>query len=137
MHRRESGTALSVRERKTIRTTEMKKTHWWHAVKDIVRAMLKLDAAVFRSGVDPNAEFSVELPSNTQPDIGQLAEIIEQLERAGAVSVETKVAMLHPDWDEEKRTEEVARIRRDHGASEMDDLNNIINENEPPEGGEE
>lgn len=133
----ESGTALSVRERKTIRTSETKKTHWWHAVNDIVRAMLKLDSVVFRSGVDPNAEFSVELPSNTQPDIGQLAEILEQLERAGAVSVETKVAILHPDWDEEKRAEEVARIRRDHGASEMDDLNNIINENEPPEGGEE
>lgn len=133
----ESGTALSVRERKTIRTSETKKTHWWHAVNDIVRAMLKLDSVVFRSGVDPNAEFSVELPSNTQPDIGQLAEILEQLERAGAVSVETKVAILHPDWDEEKRAKEVARIRRDHGASEMDDLNNIINENEPPEGGEE
>lgn len=133
----ESGTALSVRERKTIRTSEAKKTHWWHAVNDIIRAMLKLDSVVFRSGVDPNAEFSVELPSNTHPDIGQLAEILEQLERAGAVSVETKVAILHPDWDEEKRAEEVARIRRDHGASEMDDLNNIINENEPPEGGEE
>ena len=50
---------------------------------------------------------------------------------------ETKVAILHPDWDEEKRAEEVARIRRDHGDSEMDNLNNIINENEPPEGGEE
>ena len=133
----ESGTALSVRERKTIRTTEAKKTHWWHAVKDIVRTMLKLDAAVFRSGVDPNAEFSVELPSNTQPDIGQLAEIIEQLERAGAVSVETKVAMLHPDWDEEKRAEEVERIRRDNGTTAQDDLEAVLNEQNPPEGNEE
>ena len=44
---------------------------------------------------------------------------------------------LQYNVDEEKRIKEVARIRRDHGASEMDDLNNIINENEPPEGGEE
>lgn len=133
----ESGTALSVRERKTIRTTETKKTHWWHAVNDIIRAMLKLDAAVFRSGVDPNAEFSVELPSNTQPDIGQLAEIIEQLERAGAVSTETKVAMLHPDWDENKRAAEVARIRAEQGNAAQDNLDTILTDENPPEGDEE
>ena len=133
----ESGTALSVRERKTIRTSETKKTHWWHAVNDIIRAMLKLDSVVFRSGVDPNAEFSVELPSNTQPDIGQLAEILEQLERAGAVSVETKVAILHPDWDEEKRAKEVALIRKDHGGDAQGNLNNILNGNNAPEGDEE
>ena len=134
----ESGTALSVRERKTIRTTENKKTHWWHAVNDIVRAMLKLDSAVFRSGVDAKAEVSVELPSNTQPDIAQLAEIIEQLERAGAVSVETKVAMLHPEWDEKKRAEEVERIRNDSGMNAQDEMNNIVSDNEPnPEGDEE
>lgn len=133
----ESGTALSVRERKTIRTAETKKTHWWHAIVDLIGAMLKLDAAVFHSGVDPNAEFSVELPSNTQPDIGQLAEIIEQLERAGAVSVETKVAMLHPDWDEEKRAAEVARIRRDSGYDAQQNMTRILEEDEDPEGTEE
>ena len=133
----ESGTALSVRERKTIRTAETKKTYWWHAVVDLIGAMLKLDAAVFRSGVDPNAEFSVELPSNTQPDIGQLAEIIEQLERAGAVSTETKVAMLHPDWDEEKRAKEVARIREENGYEAQQNMKRILNDPEDPEGIEE
>lgn len=133
----ESGTALSVRERKTIRTAETKKTHWWHAVVDLTKAMLKLDAAVFRSGVDANVEFSVELPSNTQPDIGQLAEIIEQLERAGAVSVETKVAMLHPDWDDEKRAAEVTKIREENGYEAQRSMNRILEEPEDPEGNEE
>lgn len=127
----ESGTALSVRERKTIRTTENKKTHWWHAVNDIVRAMLRLDAAVFRSGVNPNAEFTVELPSNTQPDIGQMAEIIEQLERAGAVSTETKVAMLHPDWNDEKRAQEIARIRTEQNMNAQANVEKILERTEP------
>ena len=126
----ESGTALNVRERRTIRTTETKKTHWWHALHDIVRAMLALDAVVFRSGVKPDADITIELPSNTQPDITQMAEILEQLERAGALSTETKVDLLHPDWDEDRRAEEVERIRREQGTSYPD-------ENDPVFGGME
>lgn len=131
----ESGTALTVRERKTLRTTESKKTHWWHALNDIIRTMLALDAKVFRSGVDPDADVNIELPSNTQPDIAQMAEILEQLERAGAVSVETKIALLHPDWDEDTRVEEVQRIRKDHGYDAQNEMNRILDNTDG--GGEE
>lgn len=118
----ESGTALNVRERKSIRTTEIKKTNWWHAINDIVRTMLILDKKVFKSRVNPDAEFSVELPANNQPDIAQLAEIIEHLERAGAVSIETKVDMLHPDWDEKQKEAEIAKIRIEKGMEGPDPL---------------
>lgn len=131
----ESGTALTVRERKTLRTTESKKTHWWHALKDIIRTMLALDSAVFRSGVDPDAVVNIELPSNTQPDIAQMAEILEQLERAGAVSVETKVALLHPDWDEQTRDEEVQRIRNAQGAAAQENMERILSATD--DGGDE
>lgn len=128
----ESGTALNVRERRTIRTTEVKKTHWWHALHDIVRAMLALDAAVFRSGVKPDADITIELPSNTQPDISQMAEILEQLERAGALSTETKVELLHPDWDEERRAEEVERIKIEKGMIGPDPLDAELGDTEAP-----
>lgn len=122
----ESGTALNVRERKSLRTSEVKKTFWWHAVNDMLHAMLHLDKAVFRSGVDPNAGFSVELPGNSRPDIAQLAEVVEQLERAGAVSTQTKVALLHPDWDEDQREEEVQRIMDENGASAQANMRNLL-----------
>lgn len=136
----ESGTALNVRERKSIRTTETKKTFWWHAVNDIVRAMLALDKAIFKSGVDPKADFSVELPSNNQPDLSQLAEIVEQLERAEAVSIETKVDILHPEWDEDQRAKEVERIKLQSGANAQARMNSLlgnIKTEENPEGIEE
>lgn len=126
----ESGTALSVRERKTIRTTEVKKTHWWHALHHLIHAMLALDAAVFRSGVKPDADITIELPSNTQPDISQMAEILEQLERAGALSTETKVDLLHPDWDEERRAEEVERIKTEKGMIGPDPLDAKLGDTE-------
>lgn len=122
----ESGTALNVRERKSIRTTEMKKTHWWHAVNDLVREGLKLDAAVFRSGVKTDAQISIELPTEAQPDITQLAQVVEQLERAGAVSIETKVDILHPDWEGKKRAEEVERIRKQNGMAAQAEMNRLL-----------
>lgn len=136
----ESGTALNVRERKSLRTSEVKKTFWWHAINEVIRAMLHLDKAVFKSGVNPEVDFSIELPGNSQPDIAQLAEVIEQLERAGAVSTETKVAMLHPDWDEDQREEEIERIKAEHSFVAQAGMNEAINttddESVPPEGGE-
>lgn len=137
----ESGTALTVRERKSIRTTETKKTFWWHAVNDIIRAMLRLDKAVFRSPINPEEEFSVELPTNNQPDINQLAQIVEQLERAGAVSIQTKVDMLHPDWSDEQKEEEIQRIQQEHSFAAQAEMNSVLagTNEEPavPEGGDE
>lgn len=128
----ESGTALNIRERKSMRTTEVKKTYWWHALKDIIRAGLRLDAKVFKSGIDAEVNVQIEIPSNTQPDVAQLAEIVEQLERAGAVSTECKVAMLHPDWDADTQAEEVERIKAENGQAlraEIDgDLQRILAE---------
>lgn len=139
--RAESGTALNVRERKSIRTSETKKTFWWHAINDIVRAMLRLDKKVFRSAVDPEIEFSVELPANNQPDISQLAQIVEQLERAGAASIQTKVDMLHPDWTDAQKEEEIERIQAEHSFAAQMQLPDAIEQTEeepvPPEGGEE
>lgn len=136
----ESGTALSVRERKSIRTTETKKTYWWHAINDIIRAMLRLDKKVFKSAVNPEEAFSVELPTNNQPDIGQLAQIVEQLERAGAVSIQTKVTMLHPEWSEEQIAEEIARIQEEHSYAAQGEMSAFLNktDEEPaiPEGGD-
>lgn len=134
----ESGTALNVRERKSIRTTETKKTFWWHAVNDMVRAMLRLDKKVFNSNIDPEADFSVELPTGSQPDLAQLAEIVEQLERAGAVSTETKVDILHPEWDEDMRAEEVKRIKEENGTNAQSRMSSLMDDiRRNPEEGEE
>lgn len=107
----ESGTALSVRERKSIRTTEAKKTLWWQAIHDLVRAMLKLDAAVFGSKIDNEASISVEIPSLVQPDFAQMSGIVKELLGAGAISTECAVDLLHPDWDEAEKQAEARRLR--------------------------
>lgn len=107
----ESGTALSVRERKSIRTTEAKKTLWWQALNDLTRAMLRLDAAVFGSKIDKDGSISVEMPSLAQPDLAQLSEIVHRLRSAGVMSEEAAVELLHPDWEAEKQRQEALRLK--------------------------
>lgn len=111
----ESGTALNIRERKSIRTTETKKTFWWHALEWMVHALLSVDRAVFGTGVKPDSTISIELPAGTQPDMSQLAETVEQLSRAHAASIRTMVEMLHPEWPDDKVEVEVRAIQLENG----------------------
>lgn len=129
----ESGTALNIRERKTLRTAEVKKTYWWHALQHMVQAMLRVDAAVFRSGVKADAPLTIEMPSSAQPDLAQMAEVLEQLERAGAVSTQTKIDLLHPDWDEKRRADELARILEEQGAQAQMEADRILRSAKTPE----
>lgn len=108
----ESGTALSMRERKSIRTTEAKKTLWWQAIMELTEAMLRLDKAVFHTDADPDAPISVELPALAQPDLTQLSEIVHRLRGANALSPEAAVEILHPDWSEAQRAAETQRLNR-------------------------
>lgn len=106
----ESGTALNLRERKSLRTTESKKTYWWHGLNDLLRAGLKLDKAVFHTGIEPEAALSIELVDAGRPDFAQMAEILQRLQAAGAVSDWAKVELLHPDWEPDRIRLEVERI---------------------------
>jgi len=52
----------------------------------------------------------VEMQDGSTPDISQTAQTILVLDQAAAISTELKVEMQHPDWDEQQKAEEVARI---------------------------
>ena len=106
----ESGTALNVRERRSMQTTETKKTYWWHALVDFAQAMLALDAKVFFSGAKPDTKLVVQFADNTQPDMQTVADTLQRLSAADAASTDTKVRLAHPDWDDEKVALETERI---------------------------
>jgi hypothetical protein len=46
-----------------------------------------------------------------------LATTLQLLAAAEAASTEVKVAMLHPDWDEDDIAAEVARIKAEHAVA--------------------
>lgn len=103
-----TATEVVSRERKSDRTRDKKTRYWSQALEPLLTTWLELDGSVFGGGAKGAVE--VKWADTTQPDPEVLSRTIETLNRAVAVSSKTKVAMLHPDWDEGQIDAEVALI---------------------------
>jgi hypothetical protein len=114
----ESGVATATevvsRERQSARTRDKKCRYWSQALQPLLTTWVELDALVFKTGAKGAVE--VLWPDASQPDQESLARTAETLNRAVAVSIDTKVRMVHPDWDEEQIEDEVEAIKSESGA---------------------
>jgi len=70
---------------------------------------MSIEQSVFHMDITP-VRPDVEFPDVVQPDQLELAQTVSALRGAEAASVETAVAMVHPDWSPEKVGLEVQRI---------------------------
>jgi hypothetical protein len=109
-----TATEVVARERKSDRTRAKKMRYWSQALEPLLTTWLELDALVF--GGDARGTVQVAWPDDSQPDPESLSRTIETLNRAVAVSTDTKVRMLHNDWDEEQIAKEVAAVVAESGA---------------------
>lgn len=114
--RAESGTALNVRERKSFATTNKKQAYWEDALKKLVEAMCIIKQTFlngkFTCAYDINIAFSDGISNNTS----EVANSVKTLADAKAISTDTKVRMVHPEWTEEQVQQEVERILNDESA---------------------
>ena len=111
--RAESGTALNVRERKSFATTNKKQAYWEPALKHLVKAMCMVKnqflGGKFTSSMDVNVSFSDSVNNN----LSEISNAVKTLADAKAISTDTKVRMVHPEWTDKQVTEEVERILND------------------------
>jgi hypothetical protein len=109
MGRAESGTALRMRENRTISTMQ-RKTQWWGpALERLLTHMMIIDVTVFGTKVDPMT-VDVELSDAMVRDPAELANTANILKQAMAASTQERVRMVQPDWTPEEIAAEVARI---------------------------
>ena len=81
--------------------------------------MLQVDSIHFNSGITaykPVVEFQDSLTN----DISQVANSVDTLARAMSLSLETKVRMVHPDWDDAQVEAEVLKIKEENGMAVPD-----------------
>jgi hypothetical protein len=115
--RAESGSALRVRERKTILTLKRKASWWVPAIASLFGHILELDRAVFSGpGLGANT-IEVETNDGIPVDMADLAQTAAALRGARAASTETLVRLVNPHWDIEKVAAEVARIEKEEEAA--------------------
>lgn len=104
-----TATEVVARERKSLTTRGKKINYARPALADLVYGQMGIDWAIFGSRVEP-VRPDVEWPDAVLPDQLELANTVQAMRNAEAASIETSVAMLHPDWKPEDVALEVQRI---------------------------
>jgi A118 family predicted phage portal protein len=104
-----TATEVAAKERRSLTTRSKKALYTAPELAAGIEMLLQLDAAMFGSGVTPERP-TITFGDSVSPDIMQLAQTVELMRRAEAISDETAVRMLHQDWDEPQIQEEVRRI---------------------------
>lgn len=107
-----TATEVQARERQSFTTRGNRIQTWRPAIADAIELLLAVERAQLGSSVEPvrpNVEFGDSVSESPETT----ARTLQLLAAAEAVSTETKVRMVHPDWDDAQVREEVARIRGD------------------------
>lgn len=107
-------TATEVDSEETIsdRTTAKKWRYFAPATAHSIEVMLKLDRGVFRSGVEVERP-TVERPTAAEASMRDVASMLNLLNLAKSASIEQRVKLLHPEWDETAIGDEVDAIRKE------------------------
>lgn len=111
-----TATEVDSRDSKTRRTRERKTRYWTPALQQFLVRTSRLDAFLF--GGTPVSEVTVEFPAGDTETPGEVAQTLSMLNAAQAVSVQTKVEMLHPEWEKPEVAREVAAILKEQGLGE-------------------
>jgi len=135
--RADSGTALRIRERKSLLTREKKSRYWQPALWELFWQFQQFDVVSGLSSSYEPQEVNVELQDSIINDELEQSETLRNLDQARAISTYQKVKRLHPDWEEIEVEEEVGRILDEQGASDMPFDITGINDNSAAEAEEE
>jgi A118 family predicted phage portal protein len=125
--RAESGTALNVRERKSFSTTSKKQSYWEPVIKEAVTSMCVLYNTFLGGKLTNDLEVNVEFMDSVSNNLTEVSNSVKTLSDAKALSTDTKIRMVHPEWTDTQVQEEVERILNDDQAGmPMDNPEDLI-----------
>ncbi|MGW8988622.1 phage portal protein [Streptomyces zhihengii] len=116
-----TATEVKARERKSMVTRDKKVRYWTPPVADMLLVLLLLDRQFFTPRIVPERPRVIFGDAITE-DTSSLAQTLALLQQAQAVSAETRVRMLHPEWDATAVHAEVARIGIESGTAVPDPM---------------
>lgn len=134
--RAESGTALRVRERKSLKTKQKKEALFKGPLEDLCYLLLEVDSVHFQNtDIDLKYRPVVEFADSIVESLEEIATAVQKISAAGAASKETIVKYLHPEWSDEQVTSEVERIKDEDSIEVQDPFAEDIEtgEDEPEE----
>lgn len=103
-------------ERRSYMTRGKKIRYWSPALREHLRAQIEIANQHLSAGI-PDDDFTVEFQDGVQESPSTLGQTLQTLRNAEAASAQTRVQMLHPDWDAKQVDAEVAAILRESGSA--------------------
>ena len=112
-----TATEIRARQARSMGTRARKALYWGPALADVTAALLAVEAGerFGVSGLDVSEPPKVEFQDSISEGPTELANTAELLNRAVAASTDTKVRLIHPDWDKEQVEAEVEKILKESG----------------------
>jgi len=123
--RSESGLALHIRERKSFVTKGKKERYWRPAIQRLLQLIMLVYRYELRGKINPELTATVEFNDGVLNDRNEVANSVKLLAEAQAVSIETRVRILHPDWEEEQIIAETERIKEENMIGGFDEPESI------------
>lgn len=109
-----SGTALRLRMTHTLMEAAGTGRQWDRQMSRLIRLAQMLDSTQFnRSWSKPEAMPAFHRQDGLPRDTMEEAQETATLSTAGALSLETKIRRVHPDWSDEQIAAEIERIHSD------------------------
>ncbi|MBT2466573.1 phage portal protein [Streptomyces sp. ISL-66] len=116
-----TATEVKAKERRSMTTRGKKIRYWSPPLGEMLHVMLLLDRIIFGRSIVPERP-RIAFGGTVSEDPTTLAQTLSLYQQAQAVSVDTKVRMIHPEWDEDAVRSEVERISIEAGISVPDPM---------------
>ncbi|MCZ4557976.1 phage portal protein [Rhodococcus maanshanensis] len=113
-----TATEVDAKRDASVATHKSKSGLWKSGLAGFCQTLIQLDAIVFETGAVVTEPLNISWPPAARESPLQRAQTVESLDRARAISLETKVDMLWPEWDNTQRADEVKRIRAEQALAD-------------------
>jgi A118 family predicted phage portal protein len=118
-----TATEVQARERQSFTTRGNRISGAWRpGIADAVELLLAVERAQLNGQAEP-VKVNVEFGDSVSESPEAVARTVQLLSAAEAISFDTRVRMVHPEWDDIQVEDEVARIRADTAQPPAPDLN--------------
>jgi hypothetical protein len=115
-----TATEIANKAKRTLMTQDKKRGYWTTQLASMYETLFLLENQIFGGSVTVEIP-RIEWPEAIQPGRLEVAQTIQILDAAKAISTETKVAMANPGWDKKQIEEEVQAIAGLERAAQMAD----------------
>ena len=110
-----TATEIEARERRSLITRDKKVLYWRPALRDILYGWTSVMSGMFGDTTVTPERPAADWGEIVLPDKLEMAQTVAALAAAEAVSKQTAVQMVHPDWTPDQVDEEVERINMEIG----------------------